>query len=66
MNLSDSHTFHKMETSEIGDSSINEMKESEELVERSSNKGQKDEVGNDLADQDSRRVDTPLSQFFKS
>lgn len=65
MNLSDSHTFHK-ETSGAGDSSVNEMKESGELVDKSSEKGQQDDIWNDLASQDSRGVDTPPSQFVKS
>ena len=66
MNLSESHTFHKKETLEGSEASVNEMEESGELVEKSSEKGQQDDVGNDLAGQDSRPVDTPPSQFVKS
>jgi hypothetical protein len=66
VNLSESHTFHKKETPEAGESSIDEMKRSGELVEKSLEKAQQDDEGNDLAGQDSRRVDTPPSQFIKS
>lgn len=66
MNLSESHTFHKKETSEAGDSSVDDMKRSGELVERNTEQGQQDEAGNDLAGQDSRHVDTPPSQFVES
>jgi hypothetical protein len=67
VNLSESHTFHKKESSEAGESSVDEMKRSGELVENNNEQGrQDDEIGNDFAGQDSKRVDTPPSQFVKS
>jgi len=66
VNLSESHTFHKNETSEAGESSVDEMKNSGELVEKNNEQGEQDEAGNDFAGQDSSQVDTPPSQFVKS
>jgi hypothetical protein len=66
VNLSESHTFHKRETSEAGDSSVDEMKKSGELVEKDTEQGQQNEAGDDFNGQDSRPVDTPSSQFVKS
>ncbi len=66
MNLSESHTFHKKETSEAAESSVDEMKKSGELVDKGSEEGQQKEVGNELAGQDSKLVDTPASQLVKS
>lgn len=66
VNLSESHTFHKKETSEAGNSSVDEMKKSGELVEKNTEQGQQNEAGDDLAGRDSRPVDTPPSQFVKS
>ena len=65
VNLSELHTFHKKETSEVGESSVDEMKKSGELVEKNNEQGKQDEAGIDLAGQDSRQVDTPPSQFVK-
>jgi hypothetical protein len=40
VNLSESHTFHKMEMSEAGDSSVDEMNKGGELVEKSTGQRQ--------------------------
>lgn len=66
VNLSELHTFLKKETSEVGESSVDEMKKSGELVEKNNEQGKQDEAGIDLAGQDSKQVDTPPSQFVKS
>jgi len=49
VNLSESHTFHKKETSETGDSSVDEMKKSGESVEKDTEQGQQNEAVDDLA-----------------
>jgi hypothetical protein len=66
VNLSESHTFHKKETPEAGDSSVDEMEKNWELVEKTTEQGQQNEAGDGLAGQDSRPVETPPSQFVKS